>query len=136
MARPKPAMRIVSIKSIKRKLPPELVSHLEKQADALEQCAEVLSYVQAMIPLPSAAEIERVRSGRTMTRDEYLLGRLQRVIVSVENAMSDLRVDLEYKFEPGGVDLLQVDINALLAAVERVTSGATVPEPPTTGRRR
>jgi hypothetical protein len=122
MARPKPVKRVVSIKSIKRKLSPELVSHLEKQADVLEQCAEILSYVQAMVPLPTAAEIEEIRGGRAMTRDEYMLGRLQRVIVSVENAMSDIRVDLEYKFEPGGVDLLQVDINALLAAVERVTS--------------
>jgi hypothetical protein len=92
---------------------------LGEQATALERCVEVFQEIQARVPRPSEADIEEVRSGsRPMTRNEYLLSRLQRVVVTLENVVSDLRVDLEYEFEPAAFDLLEVDVNALVAAAE------------------
>ncbi|MES1244178.1 MAG: hypothetical protein ABUT39_21415 [Acidobacteriota bacterium] len=89
---------------------------VEDQATTLDRCAEIVQEVQSRIPRPSPAEIEKVRKGdRPMTHDEYLLSRLQRVVVTLENVVSDLRMDLEYGFEPGA----EVDVNALAAAAEQ-----------------
>lgn len=89
---------------------------VEDQAAALERCAGTVQEIQSRLPRPSREEVEEVRGGhRPMTRDEYLLARLQRVVVTLENVVSDLRVDLEYGFEPGP----EVDVNALAAATEQ-----------------
>lgn len=88
---------------------------VEDQATALDRCAGIVQEAQSRLPRPSREDVEEVRSGRRpMTRDEYLLARLQRVVVTLENVASDLRVDLEYGFEPG----IEVDINALAAAAD------------------
>lgn len=98
-------------------LPAELRELVEDQVEDLEQCAKILQEIQSRTPRPSQADIEAVRSGhRPMTRDEYLLARLQRILVALENIVSDLWADLEHEFEPGAVDLLEADINALAAA--------------------
>jgi hypothetical protein len=103
----------------RKKLPAGLMELVEDQATALERSAEVFQEIQARTPRPSQADIEEVRSGhRPMTRDEYLLARLQRVIVTLENIAADLRMDLEYEFEPAEFGILEVDVNALAAAVE------------------
>jgi hypothetical protein len=89
---------------------------VEEQAAALDRCAGIVQEIQARLPRPSREDVEEVRAGRRpMTRDEYLLSRLQRVVVTLENVVSDLRVDLEYGFEPGA----EVDVNALAAAAEQ-----------------
>ena len=89
---------------------------VEDQATALDRCAGIIQEVQSRLPRPSREDVEEVRGGhRPMTRDEYLLARLQRVVVTLENVVSDLRVDLEYGFEPGP----EVDVKALAAAAEQ-----------------
>jgi hypothetical protein len=40
---------------------------------------------------------------------------------SLENVASDLRVDLEYQFDPEGAEKLDNFFNALATAVERLT---------------
>lgn len=97
----------------------QLMTLVEEQAAALERCAEILQEVQARIPRPSPEDVEEVRSRqRPMNRNEYTLARLQRAVVALENVASDLRVDLEYDYEPAAYDLLEVDVNALVAAVD------------------
>ena len=89
---------------------------VEDQATALDRCAGIVQELQSRLPRPSREDIEEVRSGhRPMSRNEYLLARLQRVVVTLENVVSDLRVDLEYGFEPG----IEVDVNALAAAADQ-----------------
>jgi hypothetical protein len=89
---------------------------VEDQAASLDRCAGTVQEIQSRLPRPSREAIEEIRGGhRPMTRDEYLLARLQRVVVTLENVVSDLRVDLEYGFEPGP----EVDVNALAAAAEQ-----------------
>jgi hypothetical protein len=101
----------------------ETVALLEHEANALEQSFRAFVKAQTLVPLPSPAEIQEVRSGsRSMTRNEYILARLQRVIVTLENLASDLRLDLEHGFEPGPIDLLESDVNALEAAVSSKTA--------------
>jgi hypothetical protein len=87
----------------------------EDQATTLERCAGIVQEAQSRLPRPSREAVEEIRGGhRPMSRDEYLLARLQRVVVTLENVVSDLRVDLEYGFEPG----IEVDVNALAAAAD------------------
>lgn len=88
------------------------------QVANLERSAGLFQKVQDRLPKPSPQEIEEVRTRqRPMNRYEYILARLQRVVIALENVASDLRLDLEYDFEPA-VYLLAADVNALEAAVE------------------
>lgn len=89
------------------------------QAETLEQSVATLQEIQGRLPRPTQEDIEQVRHrARPMTRDEYVLARLQKVVVILENVASDLLMDLEYAFEPSPFDLDHPDINALVAAVE------------------
>ncbi len=89
------------------------------QAETLERCVAVFQDIQGEIPRPTKGDIEQVRSfARPMTRYEYVLARLQTIVVVLEDVASDLRIDLEYRFQPSPFDLAHPDINALVAATE------------------
>jgi hypothetical protein len=105
---------------------PKIVEMLERQLESLDLELEVLQAAQAMVPLsnrPSRTQVHRMREGAMpLSRAAYVLGRLQRAIVSMENVASDLRTDLEHGF--GGVEtveLVEADYNAIEAAVARLT---------------
>ena len=101
---------------------PSILEILAKQVETLEVEVEVLQTAQAQIPLPSLTQVARMRTGTLpLSRHAYLLGRLQRAIVTIENVASDLRTDLEQGFaDPDSLDLVEADFNAIEAAVTRL----------------
>ena len=101
---------------------PKIVEILERQLDSLESEVEVLQAAQELVPLPSRTQVLRMREGSLpLSRPAYLLGRLQRAIVAVENVASDLRTDLEHGFgDVEAIELVEADYNAIEAAVERL----------------
>jgi hypothetical protein len=105
---------------------PKILEMLQRQLESLELEVEVLQAAQSLIPpsnRPSRTQVHRMRE-RTMplSRAAYLLGRLQRAIVAVENVASDLRTDLEHGFgELEAIELVEADYNAIEAAVTRLT---------------
>lgn len=101
---------------------PSILEILAKQVETLEVEVEVLQTAQAQIPLPSLTQVARMRTGALpVSRYAYLLGRLQRAIVMIENVASDLRTDLEHGYaDPEAVELVEADFNAIEAAVTRL----------------
>lgn len=103
-------------------LEPGWVDILTYQMKALEQAGEVFQQLQELIPPPTLEEVAEMRAGaRPVTRRAYLIGRLQAFMCDLENVASDLRVDLEYQFEPDGAEKLESFFNGLDTAVERLT---------------
>lgn len=105
---------------------PKILEMLERQLESLDLEVEVLQAAQSLVPpskRPTRTQVLRMREGALpLSRAAYLLGRLQRAIVAVENVASDLRTDLEHGF--GGLDtveLVEADYNAIEAAVARLT---------------
>jgi hypothetical protein len=101
---------------------PSILEILVEQTEALDLEVEILQSAQALIPLPSLTQVARMRRGTLpLSRYAYLLGRLQRSIVTIENVASDLRADLEHGFEDfESVELVEADFNAIEAAVARL----------------
>lgn len=101
---------------------PSILEILAKQVETLEVEVEVLQSAQARIPLPSLTQVARMRTGTLpVSRHAYLLGRLQRAIVTLENVASDLRIDLEHGYkDPESIDLIEADYNAIESAVTRL----------------
>ena len=101
---------------------PKILERLERSLETLELELETLQEVQAMVPAPSRLLVSRMREGaQPLSRTAYLLGRLQRSIVAVENVASDLRTDLEHGFEDAEtVELVEADYNAIEEAVTRL----------------
>jgi len=102
---------------------PAILEILAKQVETLDVEVEVLQSVQAQVPLPSRTQVARMRTGALpLTRSAYLLGRLQRAIVMLENVASDLRTDLEHGFgNLDRVELVEADFNAIESATIRLT---------------
>ncbi|HEX3128130.1 MAG TPA: hypothetical protein VH394_12440 [Thermoanaerobaculia bacterium] len=103
---------------------PKILELLEKQADSLDLEVEALQAAQALVdPPPSPQQVARMRERELpVSRKAYLLGRLQRAIVAVENVASDLRMDLEHGFEDvESFDLIDADYNAIEEAIARLT---------------
>jgi hypothetical protein len=102
---------------------PQILEILKKETESLDLEVEVLQAAQALIPLPSRTQVARMRRGTLpLSRAAYMLGRLQRAIVTLENVASDLRADLEHSFgDVETVDLVEADFNAIEAAVARLT---------------
>jgi hypothetical protein len=102
---------------------PSILEILLEQVEALDLEVEVLQAAQALIPLPSLTQVDRMRRGTLpLSQPAYLLGRLQTAIVAVENVASDLRTDLEHGFmDVESIDLVEADFNAIEAAVARLT---------------
>lgn len=66
-----------------------------------------------------------MRTGaRPVTWYAFLIAQLQSYLCSLENVASDLKVDLEYNFDPQGAEHLENFFNALETAVERLTPKA------------
>jgi transcriptional regulator with XRE-family HTH domain len=103
-------------------LAPGWIDVLTYEVSALEVACEVFQHLQALIPAPTRDEIARMRSGALpVTRYAYLISQLQSYLCSLENVASDLKVDLEYNFDPQGAEHLENFFNALDTAVERLT---------------
>jgi len=76
-------------------LPADVARQILEQAQALEQVAQILQEAQDALPPPAPEAIALLREGGHLSVAEYLIGLLQRVIMSVENAASDLRTGLD-----------------------------------------
>ena len=76
-------------------LPADVVRQILEQAKVLEQIIQVLQEAQDALPPPDPEDVALLREGGTLSVAAYLIGLLQRVIVSVENAASDLRTGLD-----------------------------------------
>lgn|SRR5690348_13131002 len=100
---------------------PTVLERLERSLASLELEVELLQEVQAMIPAPDPLLVARMKSrALPLSRTAYLLGRLQRSIVAVENVASDLRTDLEHGFgDLETIELVEADYNAIEEAVTR-----------------
>lgn len=104
-------------------LEPGWVIVLTYQMKLLEEAGEVLQRLQELIPWPSLEEVNEMRAGtRPVTRYAFLIGQLQGYMCDVENVASDLKVDLEYQFDPEGAEKLESFYNALETAVERLAA--------------
>jgi transcriptional regulator with XRE-family HTH domain len=102
-------------------LEPEWLDVLTRQMTVLEATGEVFQQLQEMIPAPTPEEAAEMRAGiRPVTRLAYLIAQLQAYMCAVENVASDLKVELEYRFDPQGAETLDNFFNALSTAVERL----------------
>ncbi len=96
-----------------------------KEVDVLDVVADVLHVGQALVQRPTLDEVARMRAGTLpLTKPAYAIGRLQRAILHIENAASDLRLDAETGFDLSGLELADVDFNAIEAALARFSSEA------------
>jgi hypothetical protein len=98
----------------------DLSKPIQEQADVLDRVAQILQEAQLSLPLPTREEIVDLRRGGPLGKEAYLLGLLQRVILSAENAASDLRtgIDPETLNHLDEIRLSVVEINAIDAAFQ------------------
>ena len=103
-----------------RRFLPDLSKQVEEQADVLDRVAQILQEAQLSLPLPSREEIAELRRGGPLSKEAYLLGLFQRVILSTENAASDLRIgtDPDTLEKLDRIRLSIVEINAIEAALQ------------------
>lgn len=73
-----------------------------EQARILDQVTQALQEAQDTLPAPSLHEISALRSGESFSAAVYMIGLVQRAIVYIEDAASDLRSG----FEEGGLSCL------------------------------
>lgn len=93
----------------------DLSKPIQEQADVLDRVAQILQEAQLSLPLPTWEEIAKLRRGGPLSKEAYLLGLLQRVILSAENAASDLRagIDPDTLENLDEIRLSVVEINAI-----------------------
>jgi hypothetical protein len=86
-----------------------------------ESALELLQEVQALVPAPTLEEIAEMRQGkRPLTREAFLLGLLQRIVVGAENLASDLRaIDEDTLRNVHELELSAIEFNAMEEAVTR-----------------
>jgi hypothetical protein len=84
-------------------LPAEIAEKILTQVHALDRVTQILQEAQDELPAPSLKEISALRSGESFSVAVYLIGLLQRAIVDIENASSDLRA----AFEEEGLSCLE-----------------------------
>ena len=103
-----------------RRFLPDLSKQAEEQADVLDRVAQILQEAQLSLPLPSREEIAELRRGGPLSKEAYLLGLFQRLILSTENAASDLRIgtDPDTLEKLDRIRLSIVEINAIEAALQ------------------
>lgn len=73
----------------------DLAAQIQEQARLLDQVAQALQKLQNTLPAPSIKEVSTLRRGGPLSIAAYLIGLVQRAIVSVENAASDLTTGLD-----------------------------------------
>ena len=107
-------------------LSPDVARQILEQAQVLEQVTQILQEAQDALPSPDPEDIALLREGGTLSIAAYLSGLLQRVIMSVENAASDLRtgVDVETlavldQMRPSAVEINAIE-SALLDRLQRM----------------
>lgn len=101
-------------------IPPELAQRIQEQAQILDQAAQTLQEAQDALPAPDAEEVALLRKGGHLSIAAHLIGLLQRTIMKVENAASDLRTGLDEE-TLAVVDQIRpsaVEINAIEAALD------------------
>lgn len=98
----------------------ETATKILSQSALLERIAHTLQETQTALPVPSQEEVAALRNGGSLSVAAYLNGLLQRVILSVENAASDLRTGIEEETLSmlDEMRLSTVEINAIVAAVD------------------
>jgi transcriptional regulator with XRE-family HTH domain len=107
-------------------LEPEWIDVLTRQLEVLDKAGEVFQELQELIPCPSSAEVAEMRSGRRpVTPHAFLIAQLQAYMCALENVASDLKVDLEYRYDPHGAEVLDNFFNALSTAIERLNAPTT-----------
>jgi hypothetical protein len=72
-------------------LPADVAQQILEQAQVLERVTQILQEAQDALPPPDPEEVALLREGGALSVAAYLSGLLQRVIMNVENAASDLR---------------------------------------------
>jgi hypothetical protein len=104
----------------------DLSKPIQEQADVLDRVAQILQEAQLSLPLPTREEIADLRRGGPLSMEAYLLGVLQRVILSAENAASDLRagIDPDTLKNINEIRLSVVEINAIETALQERQSKA------------
>jgi hypothetical protein len=105
---------------MKNAIAPHLAARIVEQAEILERVVQILHSVQTALPAPSPKEVAALRSGGLLSVASYLSGLLQRVLVNVENAASDLRagVDEEHLANLDEIRLSAVEIIAIESALQ------------------
>jgi hypothetical protein len=100
---------------------PALVKVAALATQMFETALEILQDAQALLPAPTLEEIAEMRQRtRPLTREAFLLGLLQRVVVGAENLASDLRtVDEDILRNVHDFDLSALEFNAMEEAVTR-----------------
>ena len=73
----------------------DIVHQILEQSQILDQVTQVLQRAQDALPSPDADEVALLWEGGSLSVAAHVSGLLQRVILSVENAASDLRTGLE-----------------------------------------
>ena len=99
---------------------PALMETAVRSAQMLFSSAfDLLQEVQALVPAPTLEEIAEMRERkRPLTREAFLLGLLQRVLVGAENLASDLQViDEEILRDVHQLQLSALEFNAMEEAV-------------------
>lgn len=100
---------------------PALLKALRKQMQILEATVAVLEEGQALVPPPAAKEVDEMLEGkRPLTREAFLLGAYQRMIVGAEDLISDLRT-VTHKTTLQRVHTLElsgIDFNAIQEAIQ------------------
>jgi hypothetical protein len=92
-----------------------LVEVAAQVAQMLEAALEILQEAQASLPAPTLRQIaEMRRRRRPLTREAWLLGLTQRVLVGAENLASDLRaVDSQILKDVQTFNLSGLEFNAM-----------------------
>jgi hypothetical protein len=99
---------------------PALVKVAAIATQMLESATEILQQAEALLPAPSLEEIAAMRRKEPLTRDAFLLGLIQRVVIGAENLASDLRnVDEETLRNVHELDVTALEFNAMEEAVVR-----------------
>ena len=104
----------------------DIARQILEQAQVLEQATQILQDAQDALPPLNPEEIALLREGGNLSVAAYLSGLLQRVIVSVENAASDLRTGLDVEtlahldqMRPSAVEINAIE-SALLDRLQRI----------------
>ncbi len=101
-------------------LSPDASRQILDQAEVLERVARILQEAQDSLPPPDPEEVALLREGGSLSVAAYLIGLLQRVLMSVENAASDLRTGLDVE-TLAVLDQMRpslVEINAIESALQ------------------
>jgi hypothetical protein len=98
-----------------------------EQAAGLERIAQILQEAQDELPAPNPEDVALLREGGSLSVAAYLSGLLQRVIMSVENAASDLRTGLDVEtlavldqMRPSAAEINSIE-SALLDRLQRIS---------------